>query len=1835
MKKLLLYLMTLLVFGAVPVDSFGAEYLKIVSAKSNFDTSSSGDVAVSVKGAAKENVVLGNGKFAIGVRNTDGSSQVITWYKILGSGSGVSELVPNTTYNLEAIYPSTSTTGFSETRHALMKMADDQVGSDEAFTVSFDNRNYTLTVYADYSKNQVNYQSQRNNWADQSLFLNRAGSQTFDVNTGSDTKIKLWLTDGSGRNLAYNIGTINASEWNSDKVYKKTVSNFVTKTDSNCEIGGLKPRQNYRITVSYVRKDITITQLPASLYLRGDAAGGNWHSLSNWQNDDWMLVEQDGEYTGTFKLKAGWFSLQFGEMSSYAGQGTNDEQTAKATQYGIGSGALNGRNVEGEQLHADGWSFQVTGSSRYFFFRVTVDEDGFPDKVWITEVPESADTDYTGYRLTTYYGDQTKNTQHTTSRVEKVMEGEGDDAYWNGQWMTIDNGDGDPHADNDGYVIYDGLRLGYDKFCLLGHNPATGATRWYGYDGDGGIKVGETYTFKVFNTANSKTDAMAKTFLVSDEVNKVNSRYDIYWNWTTKQFRVEFNEEWMNHENAMYLYKLDADADGNLSEDYRTLTLDKVLEELNKDGQNKVYKFELAGDGMYTYNFKDDEAQDLPMNTRFCLVGRTGQVYNIATSDFEPYEIGDQWYEGNKNFRLEMTRSDAQKAAWVKTDQLADMNCVATIRANFTSSADGLKNAYAISFMQEDPAPTKFTIRKEGESTTHDIVSNGDGTYTLVGLSLENQKKYYVTAEFINGESKDYGPVNTTTVSSNGFDGDIDIVGNNGSTTDYSNYKVCVRGDKIGWGNTNYSTPNAAGYVVMNNVWIGNGNFKIFFNNGEENWRSNGQTISLGSPVTLTYNDNTNMKVDGASENDKFNVMFNVATGELTISKNELSAPAPSTPSVGGNGKEYFQINSTVFDLTSRINIQWNNGSPKMQIARFGDDKQVTVYFIDRAGWVKQYGGNINVYNWSDQGLTTPKDVNSAWGESVDINHGYPGVPMSLVAEGDSDYGLRTKLNLANDVPLYKLQLSVMEYEGLYSRPKVQFNNYNNDGNYKKKTYNLYLVDGGIYTNASPERQVTNEQGHTVTVVDYPATVYLPRMQYNYMDDEQDRDVLAYPNEFHDTDYNYIYLDDPILLAWAKEEGHNVGVNIRYDRDNDGYAEFTATGITGQHYMYVQKVGNHEYLRVALAEDVIPNHQENVEITFWCIEWSGHKEHEMSFTGESGKHDSSSLSTNCTYDGVDYTGEHLACENSHCSLIFKNVEYADGYVYRRYHAADGTPQKPITTIGELENPKALHIVTSVISEFAGAQTKGVLATSAQTVAGIENCYQLLRRDENEGEKIVYSLPEVGSGAEFYVLAEYDGNVAVKYSGTEDKRLLPGVPEMMFDGFGKNYSINTDVTNYVKNYEIVISWTDATVTVNANKIDADFQFLGYDDNGDLVSMYNHGFLLPAHSDGCLKHAEGVHLTPIFFEYAAGYDMKNEKYNYDRLKNLAISLVRDQAYEKYFSSDPEDPNKPARIIKNGEFNGFEPDSKDPYSGYQNYVQVGGDEGCLTVVRPSTYISDKNAGNKKGIARIYIMGYTAGLVSLKIEQTEQDPDYRRSAETVPIRIYPTFESIGLSINNLVINNEIEYELEDGSTKKITPFQQQDGVYTVNLSHENHNDGDVQFKDRLHFQATAANQKYVTYHWCYNSDKNSAKRRLTGSSSSSIESVVTNPAYSKSVLVSDVNKNPFTDEAMAAKGVNVSDYSIYNAPRVAIDSTGQATNSTGVYLQLKQNGIASPAYQLDVNRTADIPTEVEEIPVEGVEEVAPVYYNLNGVRVDAERLEPGIYVKVTGNTSEKVYVK
>ena len=1663
MKKLLLYLMALLAFGTLSVDSFAAPfYMLVPSAGNSWDKNQrqlySGNYAM------KENVLIGSGKFAIGV--LDQGTNKISWY---GPATGVSDVIPvNQAIQLELIASGVSSSVTAATissSYGVMSVEDGVEG--QTYGVEFNRATNILTILADYSEYRITYKNAGNNWAQTQANLQINGDAMFEFKSGDSEVFNMWFTDPDGSTYRFPINSVTFT----NGVYSSTFDALPNPDSSNdsafnstTSIGGLEKNAYYKVNVNFLKRTLKIQKQPTSLYLRGNMnSWDNVDGTNGYAQDKWRLKENS---EGLFVIhttisNSQWFAIQEGK------QYTDNERKIHQYRIDAASAGFNGQDfstfpVEGNAVVNTG---QDQGSMHYsggdspaVVIKVKLGDDNKPEYIWIDKDYGRPDT-FENYSITTYY----RNDAIHTCRNTYVDE--------NGTWYTFD--DGRQNVTPAEGVTLDGLQLGYDKFCLRTNSPG-GSTQFWGLENaNGGIIPGQTYTLKSFSNQN---DAKNNTYIASENTDtKVNSRYNILWNWNDNTLTVTLNQTWAESPNQMYLYKVDAedlDENGYAS----NISFEKVKELANQNS-DKVFVFDLIQDGLYEHNFSKDEINDLPKDTKFVILGRTGTLYNIAGEEGKAYHIEDGWDLGSTSYRLMLTNSDSQLPAIVDTETMASMDCVARIRANF-SDENNLQNNYVITFTPVKFAPETFVLKDNQEGGEEVVFTKKDSdTYTISGQALLKGHSYSI-----------YGKADNTEVQ----------------------------------------------YGL----------------NGDEGYSSKAEV-----DVELTEG----------------------TTGSLTIAGDQ-------------------------FKDGSEISLEWNNGYPRLIVRYVGKEVKVKVYFIDRAGW-----GNVKVYNYSDQNLTQKNDGSGKWNETTDYNKAWPGADMDQQNVADIINNV-AGIN-ESDRNVYVHELTVVQYpDGSYARPKVIFNN-GNGGN-DNQTFNLYLVDGGIYCNNGK---------NTDGIVIYPATTYLPRLQYTYMDNGEDTEVLAYPNEFYDTDYNYIYVDVPEFTKWVEENKKSVAVSISYDRNGNGIKDFFATGIPGTHKMQLVTIGKKTLLRVALASDVVPNGTE-VNLSFWPLE-NGFDQEVDDYEKEG--HNSGAETTDCTYDGHHYTGNHFLCKDAYCSLNFTNVEYKDGNVYRRYSAPEGGTQDPILHIKDLVKAD-LYIVPVDINEFKNAQENDCLAASPVKVGNFENCYLLTKTDANEPNKVNYLLPDITAHAQFYVVADFGDNDVRSYSGLEPTEMLINNPYKWHSNQTNNYSINQNGIENIKTYQLHISWTDGEVMVTANKINADFKFVERAENGDLISRFNHGLLLPAHTDQCTED----HLTKIYFTYASGYD--NDIKNGDqataansRLGKLQIELRRNAEFDKYFANGI---NKQAEIIK-----------RTKLDNRTDKMLVG----------PYIAIEEYSTDNTPGLAYIYVRAYTASIFTLHMAQTEEDDEFHRSGIDVPVRVYPTFESIGLTINNFTINEETEFENANGEVVKLTPLgtDSETNRYTLNLSHEGHtstgSEGTADFKDRLHIQCVNADSKYVKYFWCEDPDKIEASstepnRNILRAASETINSVVSNTEYGKTNLLSDVNSEPFGSSLKSPENrdMELSAYSIYNAPSVPIDKNGQATNSKSIYLQLSQNGIKSPAYALDLNRTPNIPTEVEEI-LGADNDAEAEYYNLNGVKVDGERLEPGIYVKVQGTKSEKIYIR
>ena len=122
-------------------------------------------------------------------------------------------------------------------------------------------------------------------------------------------------------------------------------------------------------------------------------------------------------------------------------------------------------------------------------------------------------------------------------------------------------------------------------------------------------------------------------------------------------------------------------------------------------------------------------------------------------------------------------------------------------------------------------------------------------------------------------------------------------------------------------------------------------------------------------------------------------------------------------------------------------------------------------------------------------------------------------------------------------------------------------------------------------------------------------------------------------------------------------------------------------------------------------------------------------------------------------------------------------------------------------------------------------------------------------------------------------------------------------------------------------------------------------------------------------------------------------------------------------------------------------------------------------------------------------------------------------------------------------------------------------------------------------------------------------------------------------------------------ANGVfSLDDVAVTTSGSVVKTLDGYDAHSTGGATKLRVSGLVDGInkYYVTVRATADPlksldsdalsveigATGVDNIAIDNATDTAPVYYNLSGVRVDASRLTPGIYVKVAAGTASKVVV-
>lgn len=266
---------------------------------------------------------------------------------------------------------------------------------------------------------------------------------------------------------------------------------------------------------------------------------------------------------------------------------------------------------------------------------------------------------------------------------------------------------------------------------------------------------------------------------------------------------------------------------------------------------------------------------------------------------------------------------------------------------------------------------------------------------------------------------------------------------------------------------------------------------------------------------------------------------------------------------------------------------------------------------------------------------------------------------------------------------------------------------------------------------------------------------------------------------------------------------------------------------------------------------------------------------------------------------------------------------------------------------------------------------------------------------------------------------------------------------------------------------------------------------------------------------------------------------------------------------------------------------------------------------------------------VSKLTVNSPVAGVFAVKLSHdviVNDDLSFAKTEMSVPVRVIPTVESVGLYIQGQPVA-----AITNGSATG----------YAVYIPEE-------EMDDEWHYKGHEGyDQSIVTWDpekrvkiQCI--DEDAAQTENNSNQSAAVIYIKKEGAsaqaahYAPSVLkVASATALDVTSDEYASQREGYTPYSITNT---------FTKNDNNASFYIEQNGVASEPASLTIAKSPEefstltgqssIPVGVETIESSD-EDVEAVYYNLNGVRVNAEALTPGLYIVVKGNHSEKILVK
>ncbi|MDE6329365.1 MAG: hypothetical protein K2L83_01490 [Muribaculaceae bacterium] len=630
----------------------------------------------------------------------------------------------------------------------------------------------------------------------------------------------------------------------------------------------------------------------------------------------------------------------------------------------------------------------------------------------------------------------------------------------------------------------------------------------------------------------------------------------------------------------------------------------------------------------------------------------------------------------------------------------------------------------------------------------------------------------------------------------------------------------------------------------------------------------------------------------------------------------------------GASSGVYYDITFNFNDLTYTIVEHVEQVEPS---------KVTTVYFIDRQNW-----GNLHCYNYTDKG--------DLGGGKNDNNGIFPGQKMEDITENPAYAEMMKGIQglSAQGYRVYKIDLTKTQLEADgYTMPKIIFSN----GTSGAQSANLYLVKDGIYTNGTPSN--LNEGQIAVKASDY-----LPRQWYKADAEEGEQCVYTYPNDEVSTPYNYIYVDVDHYTD-TYNDGKRVSVQIEYTLNGQ---TFVATGLSGTHYLSLVNINGKDYLRVAIAEDVIPDGT-TIKLVVW-------ENPDNKYGGINPDVSGNWSGQGCKHGVCDATisgNKHLDCPmSSGCPLIFTNATFTNGALFTRSSEQDNILTKTM--------PTRMYVVDAAQN---GAFNLAGLKRAQLNEGEIENAegvYEPIKVADYVAYDVTstlvdgeYVIPNVPQKADFYMLGAYDTNEGTVYhvfSNKNNPEMLPG------NNYGFRYNEQgrytiTDAFGTSREYTITIHWADQSVSVRTEAKPNAFQLGQNRDNGGYVGVNSQ-------------------IAHMMFAVADNADTFDE-----------IHIM----HAAEFDPDTYKDSHSVMFKHNAEYDAF-------MAGRLNKVVSDADyDGTLTNADPSS-------GTNSTHSTVGARAFTAGIYTLTVSNDDAE-GITAATSDIPVRVIPTLESTGLTLN------------------------------------------------------------------------------------------------------------------------------------------------------------------------------------------------------------------------------